>query len=102
MQRRIGSCELSSKQKASPEMTILLKQAVGANLGVSILSQHVLSRELTAGLVKSIPLAIGVPVRDLYLVYLDGRHLSPAALAFPDLHAATKGGETPASSDNAR
>lgn len=72
--------------------TEAVKQAVGANLGVSILAQRVLSKELAAGLVKSIPLAIGEPRRDLYLATLDGRRLSAAAQAFLDL-LAPRGGE---------
>lgn len=62
-----------------------VKQAVAANLGVSIVSQHVLSKELAAGIVLPVPLAAGEIKRDLYLVHLSGRRLSHAAQAFLEL-----------------
>jgi len=62
-----------------------VKRAVAANLGVSLLSRHLLDHELEGGAIKAVPLAGGEPSRDLYLVYHKDRYLSRAAQAFVEL-----------------
>lgn len=64
-----------------------VKRAVAANLGVSLLSRHLLGHELTSGAVKVVQLAGGEPSRDLYLIHHRDRYLSRAARAFVDLLA---------------
>lgn len=65
--------------------TEAVKQAVKAGLGVSILSKHLVKKELETGLIASVPLQ-GVNLkRDLYLVYHKDRYLSDAARAFLEL-----------------
>jgi len=59
-----------------------VKQAVGAGLGVSILSRHVLEREMSSGAVHAVPLAGERQQRELYVVYRRDRYLSQAAHAF--------------------
>ena len=65
--------------------TEAVKQAVAANLGISLLSRHVLERELTSGTITAIPLTGGEPSRDLYLITHKGRYLTQAARAFVEL-----------------
>jgi DNA-binding transcriptional LysR family regulator len=62
--------------------TEAVKQAVAADLGVSIVSRHVLPRELASGLITTVPLVGGEPVRDLYVVCHKDRYLSAAGRAF--------------------
>jgi len=62
-----------------------VKQAVAANLGVSLLSEHLLDRELADGVLMAVSLAGGEPMRHLYLVQHKDRYLSLAAQAFVDL-----------------
>lgn len=59
-----------------------VKQAVTAGLGISILSRHVLERELSSGVVQEVRLAGEWQERELYLVYRRDRYLSEAARAF--------------------
>jgi DNA-binding transcriptional LysR family regulator len=59
-----------------------VKEAVAAGLGVSILSRHVLDRELSSGAVAEVPLAGNWQQRELCVVYRRDRHLSQAARAF--------------------
>lgn len=59
-----------------------VKRAVAADLGVSILSRHVLTGELSAGRVQEIPLVGGGPQRELSIVYRKDRYLSHPARAF--------------------
>lgn len=65
--------------------TEAVKQAVASNLGVSILAEHVLSRELADGVIKSVPVAGEALLWDLYFVYHKDRYLSGAARAFLEL-----------------
>lgn len=65
--------------------TEAVKQAVAAGLGVSMVSRHVLTRELAGGLITAVPLAGGEPARDLYLVRHKDRSLSAAGQAFLEL-----------------
>lgn len=62
-----------------------VKRAVAANMGVALLSRHVLGHELTDGTIKTIPLAGGGPTRDLYLIQHKDCYLSRAARAFVEL-----------------
>lgn len=62
-----------------------VKQATMANLGVSLLSGHVLSGELASGAIKQVPIASGDLARDLYLIQRKDRYLSQAANAFVKL-----------------
>jgi DNA-binding transcriptional LysR family regulator len=64
-----------------------VKQAVAANLGVSLLSHHVLHLELASGVIMAVPFAGDEPSRDLYLVYHKDRHLSHSARAFVEMLA---------------
>lgn len=59
-----------------------VKQAVAAGLGISILSRHVLERELATGSVLEIPMAGEWQERELYVIYRKDRYLSEAARAF--------------------
>lgn len=59
-----------------------VKKAVEADLGISILSHYVVSRETEAGLIKAVPLAGRALTRNLYVVYHKDRYLSEAARAF--------------------
>jgi DNA-binding transcriptional LysR family regulator len=59
-----------------------VKQAVAAGLGVSILSRHVLDRELSSGAVQEVHLAGEWQERELCVVYRRDRYLSQAARAF--------------------
>ncbi|GFO62069.1 LysR family transcriptional regulator [Geomonas silvestris] len=59
-----------------------VKQAVAAGLGISILSRHVLERELATGSVLEIPMVGTWQKRELYLIYRKDRYLSQAARAF--------------------
>ncbi len=62
-----------------------VKRAVAANLGVAILSRHVLGRALALGEIRTVPLAGGEPKRVLYLIQQKDRYLSRAAQAFVEL-----------------
>jgi DNA-binding transcriptional LysR family regulator len=62
-----------------------VKRAVAANLGVSLLSNHVLEHELKDGEIIAVPLAGGGPSRQLYLIHHKDRYLSLAAQAFVKL-----------------
>lgn len=59
-----------------------VKQAVATDLGISILSRHVLFAELTAGSVKEVALAAAGPEREVSVVFRKDRYLSRAAEAF--------------------
>lgn len=65
--------------------TEAVKQAVKVGLGVSILSKHLVKKELETGLIASIPLQGTNLKRDLYLVYHKDRYLSDAARVFLEL-----------------
>ena len=59
-----------------------VKKAVEADLGISIVSKRVVSRELAAALIKPVPLK-GLDLRrNFYVVYHKDRYLSEAARAF--------------------
>lgn len=58
-----------------------VKQAVAADLGVSILSTHVLASAMSGNAVKMVPLAAAME-RDLFLIRHKDRYLSRAAQAF--------------------
>lgn len=62
-----------------------VKRAVEAEMGVALLSRHMLDRELASGTITAVPLADGEPARDLYLIQHKDRYLSRAAQAFVDL-----------------
>jgi DNA-binding transcriptional LysR family regulator len=70
--------------------TEAVKQAVAADLGVSLLSRHVLELDLASGAIVAVPFAGGEPSRDLYLVYHKDRYLSQAARAFFEMLAWNK------------
>jgi DNA-binding transcriptional LysR family regulator len=62
-----------------------VKHAVAAGLGVSILSEHMVRKEVASGCIKTIPVE-GIDLkRDLYLVRHKDRYLSEAAQAFLNL-----------------
>jgi DNA-binding transcriptional LysR family regulator len=62
-----------------------IKQAVLAGLGASILSIHSLRSELQAGAVRLLPVR-GFPLYSHWqLIWLKGKRLSPAALAFLEM-----------------
>jgi len=62
-----------------------VKLAVAANLGISLLSQHVVAGELASGQFCAVPLDSGELRRDFFLLYQRERYLSAAARAFIDL-----------------
>jgi DNA-binding transcriptional LysR family regulator len=62
-----------------------VKQAVEANLGVSILSHHVIAKDLATGAIQAVRLAGGAPTRQLSGVYHKDRYLSAAARAFMEI-----------------
>jgi len=66
--------------------TEAVKHAVAADLGVSIVSGHVLSGEAAVGRIKSIPLAGVEPRRDFFLLRARGGYLSEASRAFLTLN----------------
>lgn len=82
---------LMSKKGIQPGKLIELgtseavKRALAANLGVALLSGHLLEHELANGTLKAIPLAGGEPKRVLYLIQQKNRYLSRAAQAFVEL-----------------
>ncbi|QNI34815.1 LysR family transcriptional regulator [Alloacidobacterium dinghuense] len=59
-----------------------VKRAVEAGLGVSVLSQSVIQRELSAGLLRMLPVAGREMYRKFFLVHRKERYLSPAAHVF--------------------
>lgn len=62
-----------------------VKRAVAANMGVALLSRHVLGHELAEGTIKTVPISGGEPTRDLFLIQHKDRYLSRAARAFVEL-----------------
>lgn len=62
-----------------------VKHAVAAGLGVSILSAHMVRKEVASGVLKTIPVEGLDLKRDLYLVRHKDRYLSEAAQAFLNL-----------------
>lgn len=69
-----------------------IKQAVIAGMGVSFLSVHTVSLELSTGTLAALDV-VGTPVmRRWYLVHLKHKRLSPAALAFRDFMLAEASG----------
>jgi DNA-binding transcriptional LysR family regulator len=62
-----------------------VKRAVAANMGVALLSRHVLGHELAEGTIKTVPISGGEPTRELYLIQHKDRYLSRAARAFVEL-----------------
>lgn len=62
-----------------------VKRAVAANIGVSLLSSHVLEHELKDGELVAVPISGGAPRRELYLIHHKDRCLSLAAQAFEEL-----------------
>jgi len=63
-----------------------VKQGVAVNLGISILSEHVVRNELSSGAIVTVPLDGADLERELYLVRRKDRYLSEAAQAFLELH----------------
>jgi DNA-binding transcriptional LysR family regulator len=59
-----------------------VKKAVEAGLGVSVLSRSVIQRELSAGLLRMLPLAGRGMYRTFFLVHRRKKYLSPAAQVF--------------------
>lgn len=59
-----------------------VKQAVAANLGIALLSHHVVAGDLSSGRLCSVHLAAGDISRDFYLVHQRERYLSAASRAF--------------------
>lgn len=62
-----------------------VKQGVVANIGVAMLSGHVLVGELASGTLKQIPLVGVEQSRSLYLIQHKDRYLSKATQAFVEL-----------------
>ncbi|MCP4111878.1 MAG: LysR family transcriptional regulator [Desulfobacteraceae bacterium] len=62
--------------------TETVKKAVEAGLGISILSKHVITREVRAGLLKSVFLSETELKRSLYLAYHKDKYITKAAEAF--------------------
>lgn len=62
-----------------------VKRAVADNLGVSLLSSHVLDHDLKTREIIAVPIIGGAPRRELYLIHHKDRCLSLAAKAFEEL-----------------
>lgn len=62
-----------------------MKRAVAANMGVALLSRHVLGHELSDSTIKTVPISGGKPTRELYLIQHKDRYLSQTARAFVEL-----------------
>jgi DNA-binding transcriptional LysR family regulator len=62
-----------------------VKQSVEVNLGISILSQHVVMKEIAAGTIKALRLSGVALTRNLYLVRHKDRYLSASAQAFIEI-----------------
>ena len=67
-----------------PSIT-MIKRFVGANLGVSLISEGFAGDDVRAGRVKLIPLKDVDLSRELGLIYRRDRHLPRAASAFVEL-----------------
>jgi LysR family transcriptional regulator, low CO2-responsive transcriptional regulator len=67
-----------------PSIT-MIKRFVGANLGVSLISEGFASDDLRAGRIKLIPLKDVELWRELGLIYRRDRHLPRAAMAFVEM-----------------
>jgi LysR family transcriptional regulator, low CO2-responsive transcriptional regulator len=67
-----------------PSVT-MIKRFVGANLGVSLISEGFASEDVKAGRVKLIPIRDVELWRELGLIYRKDRHLPRAATAFVEL-----------------
>lgn len=65
--------------------TEAVKKGVMANLGIALLSGHVLAQELAGGELVQVAIADGDLGRDLYLIQHKDRYLSKAAQAFFEL-----------------
>lgn len=83
--------EVFKTEEGTPKKTMELgttegvMQAVAANLGISILSEHVVLKEVAFGAIKKIPLAGVEMKRGLYLVRRKDKYLSESAQAFLSL-----------------
>lgn len=78
----LGAAQITLENSMELGTTEGVKQGVAANLGMSILSEHVVRNELSSGVVVQLPLD-GIELkRDLYLIRLKDRYLSEAAQAF--------------------
>jgi DNA-binding transcriptional LysR family regulator len=61
-----------------------IKQAVEVGLGLGVVSRHTVEQELRSGRMVALDVE-GFPImRDWYLVYRQGKRLSPSALSFRD------------------
>jgi DNA-binding transcriptional LysR family regulator len=64
--------------------TECVKKAVEAGLGISIISKHVIAREVSLNLIRSIPLTGIKTKRDFYIIYLKNKYLNNLVQAFLD------------------
>ena len=67
-----------------------VKRAVEAGLGVSVLSRGVIQRELSAGVLRILPLAGREMYRKFFLVHRKEKYLSPVAHVFIEFLSRTQ------------
>lgn len=70
--------------------TECVKKAVEAGLGISIISKHVIAREVSLNLIRSIPLTGITTKRDFYIIHLKDKYLNNLVQAFLDFLKASE------------
>ena len=90
MEEELARMNVSLKKAMELGSTEAIKQAVAANLGVSIVSKFAISLEVLQGRLTTAKLPELNLRRQLYVVHHKGRILSPAAQQFSSLLRGTK------------
>lgn len=90
MEEELGRKKVSLKKSMELGSTEAIKQAVAANLGVSIVSKFAITLEILQGRLTTAPLPELNLRRQLYLIQHKGRILSPAAQQYASLLRGTK------------
>jgi len=82
MEEFLGGAGISYRPGMQAGSNETIKQAVIAGMGLGFLSAHTIALELATGRLQILPVE-GTPVkRDWYVMYRQGKRLSPAAAAF--------------------
>ena len=93
MEEELARVRLSLKKAMELGSTEAIKQAVAANLGVSIVSKFAITLEILQGRLAVVKLPELNLLRQLFMVYHRGRTLSPAAQEFCSLLRRSKAGK---------
>jgi DNA-binding transcriptional LysR family regulator len=93
MEEELARVRLSLRKAMELGSTEAIKQAVAANLGVSIVSKFAITLEILQGRLAVIKLPELNLLRQLFMVYHRGRTLSPAAQEFCSLLRRSKTGK---------